>query len=161
MNKIIEIDEAIKIASKLRKQSKTIVVAGGFFDVLHLGHIKFLEKAKKEGNYLFVLLEDDAKAKKSKGKARPVNSQKDRAEILSSIQSVDYVIMLKNMTNNNLYDKILLQIRPNVIATTYGDPYVERKKTQAKLVQGKVVCVIRRISDLSTTKYIESININK
>jgi FAD synthetase len=160
MRKILSIKQAMDISKKLKNQSKTITVVGGIFDILHLGHIEFLKKAKKEGDYLFVLLEDDAKAKKIKGKTRPINSQKDRAKILSSIQSVDYVVILKNMTNNDLYDKIMLQIRPNVIAITYGDPYVEHKKRQAKLVQGKVVCVIKRIDDVSTTKYIESADLN-
>jgi FAD synthetase len=160
MNKILTIQEGAELAQKIKKQNKTIVVAGGIFDILHLGHIDFLKKAKKEGDYLFVLLEDDAKAKKIKGKTRPINTQKDRAEILSSIQSVDYVVILKNMTNDSLYDKIMLQIRPDIIAITCGDPYTEHKERQAKLIQGKVICVSKRINDLSTTKYIESIDLN-
>ncbi len=157
MNKIIKINEAIKIARRLKKQNKTIVVVGGFFDILHLGHIKFLENSKKHGDYLFLLLEDDAKAKKEKGESRPINSQKDRAKILSSLQSVDYIIMLKNMTDNLAYDKIMVKIQPTIIATTYGDPYVSHKKRQAKLIQGKVVYVIKRIGRHSTTKYIKLI----
>ncbi len=160
MRKILNIKEAIGIARKIKKQNKTIVVVGGIFDILHLGHIKFLEKSKKYGDYLFVLLEDDAKAKKEKGKNRPIHSQKDRAKILSSFQSVDYVVMLKNMTSNELYDKIMVKIMPAIIATTYGDPYVVHKKRQAKLVHGKVVYVIKRIYNQSTTKYIKLINID-
>ena len=66
MKKIINIKDAIKVSQKLRKQNKTIVLAGGFFDILHTGHIKFLEKSKKHGDYLFVLLEDDKKAREVK-----------------------------------------------------------------------------------------------
>lgn len=161
MRKILKINEAVKLAQILKKQNKTIVVAGGFFDILHLGHIKFLEKAKKYGDYLFLLLEDDVKERKEKGKDRPVNCQKARAGILSAFQSVDYIIMLKNMTNNELYDNIMIAIQPDVIATTYGDPYVGHKKRQAKLVQGKVVYVIKRINDYSTTKYMQLVNLNK
>jgi len=161
MNKIVKISEAIRITNKLRKQNKTIVVVGGFFDILHLGHIKFLEKSKRYGDYLFVLLEEDSKATKEKGEDRPINSQKDRAEILSSFQSVNYVIMLKNMTNNKRYDKLMVEMQPSVIATTSDDPYVGHKKRQAKLIQAKVIYAIKRINNHSTTKYMREIDINK
>lgn len=160
MKKILNVREAINIAKKIRDQKKTIVVVGGFFDILHLGHIKFLEKSKKYANKLFVLLEEDSKAKKEKGSNRPINSQKDRAKILSALQSVDYVVMLKNMTNDSLYDKLMIKIRPNVIATTYGDPYASHKKRQVKLINGKIVYATKRIYSHSTTKYTELINTN-
>ena len=158
MRKILNVKEAIRIAKKLRSKNKTIVLAGGFFDILHLGHIKFLEKAKKYGDYLFLLLEDDKKAKEEKGEKRPINLQKDRAKILSTLQSVDYIAMLNNMTNNDCYDKIITQIAPGIIAATNPDPYINHKKRQAKLVQGKVVYVIRRIRNYSTTKLSKQIS---
>jgi len=155
MKKILNIKDAIKVSQQLRKQNKSIVMVGGFFDILHLGHIKFLEKSKKYGDYLFVLLEEDAKAAKEKGRKRPINTQRIRAKILSSVQSVDYIIMLKNMTNNSSYDRIMIQMRPNVIATTYGDPYINHKKRQAKLIKSKIVYAIKRIDEHSTTNYIK------
>lgn len=157
MKKILNIKEAIGIAKKLHSENKSIVLAGGFFDILHLGHIKFLENSKKHGDYLFLLLEDDTKARKEKGKGRPIHSQKDRAKILSFLQSVDYIVLLTNMTNNIRYDKIIVQIKPNVIAATYGDLYVEHKKRQAKLINGKVEYVIERINKHSTSKYLKLI----
>jgi len=156
MNKILTIQQGIKAARKLKKQNKTIIIAGGFFDILHPGHIKFLEAAKKYGDYLFILLEEDTKALK-KGKGRPVNSQENRAKILSAVQNVDCIVLLKNMTNNQTYDKIIVEIHPDVIAVTFGDPNLKHKQRQAKLVQGKVVNVIRRIDNRSTTKYINLI----
>jgi len=161
MNKILTIRKGIEIAQKLKKENKTIVIVGGFFDILHLGHIKFLEEAKKYGDYLFILLEEDIKAKKEKGEKRPINPQGNRAKILSSLQNVDYIIMLKNMTSNRIYDKIMAKIRPNTIATTFGDPNVVHKIRQAESIKGKVVNVIRRIDDHSTTKYIDLINNKK
>lgn len=160
MRKILSVREAIEIAKELHRKNKSIVLAGGVFDVLHTGHIKFLENSKKYGDYLFVLLEEDSKARKVKGANRPINSQKDRAKILSTLGSVDYVILLKNMTNNTKYDRIIIRIEPSILTATCGDPYIKHKKRQAKLVQGKVVYVIKRINRHSTTKYIKSININ-
>lgn len=160
MNKILTIQQGIKIAQKFRKQNKTIVVVGGIFDILHTGHIKFLKKSKKYGNYLFVLLEENSKAAKEKGKARPINSQSDRAKILSSIESVNYVIMLKNMTNNESYDKLMVEMHPDIIATTSGDPQVGHKIRQAKLINCKVVYAIKRFDNQSTTEYIKLINLN-
>lgn len=157
MNKIITTEQAIKISKKIKAANKTIVVAGGFFDILHAGHIKFLENSKKYGDYLFVLLEDDDKARNVKGKNRPINSQRKRAIILSTLQNVDYVILLKNMTNNSQYDKIIIQIAPNVITTTDRDPYINHKKRQANLVNGKVICVIQRIYNHSTTTLAKDI----
>lgn len=157
MKKILKISEGIKLSQKFRKQNKTIVVVGGFFDILHKGHIKFLEASKKQGDYLFLLLEEDKKAIQ-KGPTRPINSQESRARILSAIQSVDYIILLNNMTNNSDYDKIITQIAPSTITTTYRDPNIKHKLRQAKLVNGKVVKVVRRIPDYSTTRLAKLIN---
>lgn len=158
MNKIITIGQAIKLGKKIKAAKKSIVVAGGVFDILHVGHVKFLENAKQYGDYLFILLEEDINVRKEKGKNRPINSQKNRAKVLSSIRSVDYVILLKNMKNNMQYDKIMLELKPDIIATTYGDPYVDHKKRQAQLINGKVAYVIKRIHNQSTSKYIDLIN---
>jgi rfaE bifunctional protein nucleotidyltransferase chain/domain len=159
MKKILTIKEAFETAKKLKNKNKTIVLTGGFFDILHLGHIKFLEKAKECGNFLFVLLEEDKKARE-KGKGRPINSQKIRAEILSALASVDYIVMLKDMTNDQAYDKILIGMHPNTISTTSGDPNIEKKQRQAKLINAKLVCVIEKINNTSTTKYIKFIDKN-
>lgn len=160
MKKIVNIEKAIKAAKKIKSKGKTIVLVGGFFDILHLGHIKFLDNAKKYGDYLFVMLEDDAKAKQIKGQGRPINPQKDRAIILEALDSIDYIILLKNMTNNSCYDKIVTQIAPSIIAATNPDLYIDHKKRQAKLVNGKVAYVIPRIRNYSTTKLSKLISKN-
>ncbi|MEK7518108.1 MAG: adenylyltransferase/cytidyltransferase family protein [Patescibacteria group bacterium] len=157
MNKILKVNEAIELAQKLRRQNKSIVLVGGFFDILHVGHIKFLQNAKKFGDYLFILLEEDKKSKRMKGRNRPINSQKDRAIILSALRDVDFIILLKKMTNSDIYDNIISQISPGVIATTYPDPKVKHKIRQAKLVNGRVEYVIKRISKYSTTRVVNLI----
>lgn len=152
MNKILTIKKAIKISKELKKQGKTIVLAGGCFDILHIGHIKFLEEARKKGDFLFVLLESDEKVKKLKGKGRPVNSQQDRASILTSLNQVDYIITLPWLKTDSKYEEVVMKIKPAIIAITKGDLYREQKERQAKLVKAKVISVIKRIPNKSTSR---------
>ena len=151
MNKIVKIEKAIKISQQLQKQKKSIVLSGGCFDILHIGHIKFLENAKKEGDVLFVLLENDDSVKKLKGKNRPINNQENRAIVLSALRSVDFIIMLTKIMKNDDYDKLILQIQPKVIAATNPDPHIEHKKRQAKIVNARVAYVTKKLYHQSTT----------
>ena len=155
MGKILNIDQAVKISKKLRERGRTIVLAGGCFDILHIGHIDFLNEAKKRGDVLFVLLESDEIIRKIKGNNRPINTQVDRARILSALLSVDYVIILPQFTKDKEYDDIVTRIKPDIIATTEGDKYREHKERQAKLTGARVVDVVKNISNKSTTKLIK------
>lgn len=154
MKKILNIEQAVKISNKLKNEKKGIVLAGGAFDILHLGHVRFLEKAKQEGDFLFVLLESDKSVRKIKGKKRPINIQADRAEVLAALYSVDFIVKLKGVLKDQGYDKIVRQISPNVLATTGIDSYIFHKIRQAKLVKAKVKIVTRRIKNKSTTKIL-------
>jgi len=152
MDKIISINQATKLSQKLRSQGKKIVLVGGCFDILHIGHVKFLEKAKQQGDILFVLLENDYNVRKLKGRNRPINTQKNRAMVLSALTSVDYVVQLPNLKNDTDYDKVVSQIRPSIIATTTKDPNILHKIRQANQVKAKVVYVLQKISNQSTTR---------
>ena len=152
MNKIVTPEQAIKIRKKIRTSGKTIVVAGGIFDILHLGHIRFLQKAKKHGDFLFVLLESDENAKRKKGNNRPIHTQKYRAFVLSSLEAIDYVITLPEMTKNSQYDRLINQLAPNVIAATKGDRENQHKERQAEIIGSKVEYVVGRIENQSTTR---------
>ena len=79
MNKIINVNDAIELAQKLNKENKKIVITGGCFDILHIGHIKLFDESKKKGDFLFVLLENDNSVRKLKGEGRPINPQIERA----------------------------------------------------------------------------------
>lgn len=158
MKKILNIGEAVEIAKELRNKGKSIILSGGCFDILHIGHLIFLENAKKQGDVLFVLLESDAAIKKLKGKNRPINTQKDRASLLEALKIVDYVILLPNLIANEKYDEIITQIKPSIIAVTKGDPSIHHKERQAKKVNGKIVVVTEMIQDQSTTRLAELIS---
>ncbi len=152
MNRIINTEKAIKISKKLKREGRRLVLGGGCFDILHLGHIKFLTAAKKKGDVLFILLENDKNVEKFKGKDRPINSQAERAMVLSSLRSVDYVIILGEMKTNSDYDKLIINLKPDIIATTKKSKQIIHNTRQAKLVDAELALVINRISNKSTTR---------
>ncbi len=128
-----------------------IVVVGGCFDVLHIGHIAYLEKAKSLGDIVIVLLESDERIKKIKGNTRPFNTQHNRAIILAALRSVDYIVELSETMDNSAYDRLISLIKPAIIAITTGDPNRQHKDRQALQVGAKVVEVIDRLTDHSTS----------
>lgn len=132
---------------------RNIVVVGGCLDILHIGHIKFLKKAKKFGDYLIILLESDSNIKRLKGPGRPFHNQKERKETLESLRFIDKVIILPNIVNDKVYSRIIKRIKPKVIATTVGDPIIDKKLIQAKSV-GAVLKVIKKYKSHSTSKII-------
>lgn len=132
-----------------------VVLAGGCFDVIHLAHIKFLKLAKEKGQFLVLLLESDENIRQMKGKDRPVNNQIARAENLSKLETVDYIILLKKPTSSNYYENIVKSIQPDIIAVTKGDPMLSVKKLQAEEVNGKVIEVMERNKEFSSTKLIQ------
>ncbi|MCT7445344.1 D-glycero-beta-D-manno-heptose-7-phosphate kinase [Aliarcobacter cryaerophilus] len=104
-------DEIKTLASKLHSQGKKIVFTNGCFDILHVGHVKYLEVAKSYGDVLILGLNADSSVRKLKGPTRPINTQDDRAYILASLESVDYVVIFEEETP---YELIKL-IKPHVL----------------------------------------------
>ena len=140
------------------QDGNSIVLVGGCFDILHLGHVVFLEKAKKMGDILVVLLEHDQNVTQKKGLKRPFNSQKDRAKVLAALKAVDLIVMLPLMKNDSQYDEIVKLIRPRVIAVTKGDTNLHHKKRSAKMIEAKVKVVTKRVKEHSSsnlTKFIQ------
>ncbi len=154
MKSILSTGEGIKISKNLKNQGKTIVLVGGCFDILHLGHITFLEKSKKLGDYLIVLLESDEFIKKTKGKSRPIHTQLERAKMLLALKAVDFVISLSMMENNEEYDNLIMNLRPDIIATTQPDPNMNHKKRAANLSGAKLVFATKALREYSTSKLL-------
>lgn len=152
MNKILKIGQAIILARMLRQQKKKIVLVGGCFDILHVGHVSFLENAKKQGDILFVLLEHDASVRTLKGSDRPINTQENRARVLSTLLMVDVIVLLPKKMDDASYDSLTQQIKPAIIAITKHDQFKEHKERQAKKIGAKVAEVINLIADTSTSK---------
>lgn len=134
------------------------ILVGGCFDVLHIGHVKFLKRAKSFGDYLIILLESDENIKRLKGKSRPFHNQKERKEILESLKFVDKVIVLPNIVNHESYNKIIKKIKPEVIAITEGDPIKDKKLAQAKSVGAKLK-IIKKYKSHSTSKILHKFDL--
>ncbi len=158
MAKIVSLQEITFVINSLRKNN-SIVLVGGCFDILHIGHIKFLEEANKMENVLMVLLESDAKVKKLKGKNRPYFTQKDRAGVLASVNTIDYVILLPPLNTDEDYNNLILQIRPKVIAVTANDPLISKKEKQAKAVGGEIR-IIPYLATLSSSRLAKLLGID-
>jgi len=101
--------------------AKKVVLVGGCFDILHYGHISFLKKAKKLGNYLVVALESDENTMKLKGPSRPIHNQNQRKKMLESLRFVNKVIALPPMKSDSDYEKLVRKVNPDIIAITQGD----------------------------------------
>jgi rfaE bifunctional protein nucleotidyltransferase chain/domain len=152
--RVLTLKETLTFIKKLKGGGKTIVLVGGCFDILHLGHLKFLEAAKQQGNILIVALENDENIKRLKGKDRPVNKEKFRAQKLIETGLVDWVIILPVLQTADSYLKMVQDIKPDVIAITRNDPQKQNKKNQARLVGAKVVSVISHLKGFSTSRLL-------
>ena len=128
MGQVVNEQELKKIISDLKKENKKSVFTNGCFDILHVGHVKYLRASKKYGDSLIVGLNSDSSVKKIKGETRPVNNEKDRAEVLSELNCVDYVIIFDEQSPAELMDRI----KPDVY--TKGADYTLETLPEAPVV---------------------------
>ena len=136
-----------------------IVLTGGCFDILHLGHVRYLSEAKQMGDYLVVLLESDVKVKELKGGNRPIFIQAERAEMLSALGCVDLVVLLPAMEDDSDYLSLMRTIKPDIIAVTKNDPHIEKRKDQAKQIGGELR-VIPVAGTLSTSQLARALGVD-
>jgi len=110
-NKIRSQASLSKTLAALRAKKKKIVFTNGCFDILHLGHVRYLEKARSLGDVLVVGLNSDASVRAIKGPSRPLNRQRDRAIVLASLFFVDYVTIFNDATP----EKLILKLKPDIL----------------------------------------------
>ena len=146
-------EEIKDLVKDLKKRNKKIVFTNGCFDILHVGHVKYLEEAKSYGDILILGLNADSSVRKLKGPTRPVNTQDDRAYILASLESVDYVVIFDEETP---YDLIKI-VQPNVLVK--GGDY------EGKDVVGQDIAdelkLVKFVDGKSTTETIKRIQSNE
>ncbi len=145
--RILSKTKIAKRVERLKKRGKKIVFTNGCFDILHLGHVKYLEKAKSFGDILIVGLNSDSSVKRLKGESRPINPEYDRAYLLASLQCVDYVVIFEEDTPLDL----IRAVEPDTLVK--GGDY--RGKEVVGSSVAKEVKLVDFVEGKSTTSIIE------
>ena len=110
MGHIVTLEDLDRIVADVRAAGRTVALANGVFDLLHVGHIRYLEAAAREADCLVVAVNDDEAVRALKGKGRPMMAQADRAELIAALRAVDYVVIFSGRTVVDL----LLRYKPDV-----------------------------------------------
>ena len=143
--------EIDSIALDFHIHGRKVVFTNGCFDIIHAGHVKYLAEAKKLGDVLFLGLNSDQSVRRLKGDSRPINSEADRASVLSALRSIDYVVVFGEDTPEN----IIRTIRPDVLVK--GGDYKPADIVGYDIVTARegIVVTVPYIEGFSTTNIIE------
>ena len=139
-----------EIVTTLKAEGKKIVFTNGCFDILHVGHVRYLNEAKALGDNLILGLNSDSSVKSLKGSDRPINNESDRAEVLSALKAIDYVVIFDEKTAEN----IVGEVKPDIYAK--GGDYSIDTLPEAKIVAehgGKTV-LLQLVDGKSSTNII-------
>jgi len=130
-HKILDRPALLKRLAEDRSQGRRIVLANGCFDILHVGHVRYLEGARREGEVLVVAVNSDASERRIKGEGRPVLPEQARAELVAALAAVDYVVLFDEPD----VEALLEAIRPDVHAkgTDYTADTVPEREVAARL----------------------------
>ena len=151
--KISNLSTLKKIISRLKKAGKKVVFTNGCFDLLHYGHVKYLQDARRKGDILVVAVNSDSSVRKIKGKKRPIVNEKDRLGIIAALQSVDYAVLFKEKTPL----KVIKLLKPDILVK--GADWDKNNIVGADYVAGTGgrVSTIKLIKGRSTTNLIKKI----
>lgn len=147
-------DDLSALADQYRKQKKTIVLTQGTFDMLHIGHGRYLHKAKKHGDILLVGVDSDAKVKQRKGPDRPVVPEQERLEMLTYLKSVDHVVL--KPVDAPKWD-LIKKVKPDVLIAT-KETYSQKSLNELENFCGTVV-VLDPMATTSTSAKIRLVQI--
>ena len=153
MNKHFELKNLVEELNPLRRAGKRVVFTNGCFDILHAGHVRYLQAARSQGDILVVGLNSDASVRIIKDPNRPITNQNQRAEVLAGLWCVDYITIFDEPDPLQL----ILAIKPDVLVK--GADWKEKDIIGADVVKangGKVVRV-EMVADISTSIIIERI----
>ena len=151
--KIVTLNRLIRIVEKLKKQGKKIVTTNGVFDILHLGHVKYLEQAKRLGDVLIVGVNSDSSVRHIKGDKRPINNKKSRIGVIAGLESVDFAFLF----NEKDPRKWIGKIKPD--AHVKAGDYEIGKIIERDVVEkngGKII-IAKVLKGYSTTGLIDKI----
>ncbi|MSO55848.1 MAG: D-glycero-beta-D-manno-heptose 1-phosphate adenylyltransferase [Acidobacteria bacterium] len=134
--KVLSQPEAVAFVEHLRHDGRTVVFTNGVFDLLHLGHIRYLQDARREGDALVVGVNSDRSVKAIKGPARPVNTERERAEVVAALSCVDAVVVF----DEDDPQQVITRLQPDVLvkgADWPADRIIGRETVEAR--GGRVV----------------------
>ena len=142
-----------KFCEILRQGGQKVVFTNGCFDILHAGHVTYLEAAKAQGDVLVLGLNTDESVRRLKGPERPINSELDRARVVGALKAVDYVVLFGEQTA----EAVIAEVKPDVYVK--GGDYTLDTLPEAKIVQsyGGKVAFIDMVEGCSTTNIINKI----
>ena len=137
----------------LKSENKKVVFTNGCFDILHVGHLRYLNEAKKQGDVLIIGVNSDASVKRLKGESRPINNQFDRAEILSGLKAVDYTVIFEEDTP----EELIATLKPSIHVK--GGDYKKEDLPETKIVEsyGGEVRILSFVEGKSTTNIVKKI----
>jgi rfaE bifunctional protein nucleotidyltransferase chain/domain len=152
-NKIKNLDQARRLVADWKSKGNKVVFTNGCFDLLHLGHVDYLEKARALGDKLVLGLNTDDSVSRFKGPQRPIQDQNSRAHVLAALQFIDMVVFFNEDTPLNLISEVL----PDVLVK--GSDYLAENIVGADVVKkaGGVVKTIEFVPGYSTTRIVEKI----
>ncbi len=152
-DKVKSLEELKTIVSIAKSQGKRVVTTNGCFDILHLGHIRYLKSAKKLGDILIVAINSDDSVRAIKGDKRPLVTQNDRAEILSALECVDYVLIFNELDPI----RFLTELRPDIHVK--GGDYTPDRVVERQTVEdiGAKLYLIPGADGKSTSNLIDLI----
>jgi len=153
MAKLKTLKEIKGARNNLKRKKKKVVFTNGCFDILHYGHVRYLEECKRLGNTLVVGLNSDSSVRKIKGKGRPITPQKERASILCALECVDYAVIF----NESTPDKLIKIISPDILAK--GGDWEKEDIVGGSFVKarGGRVVTIPFVKGYSTTRILKRI----
>lgn len=152
-SKVKALSQLQELVRRAKSAGRTVVFANGCFDLIHVGHIRYLQSARACGDMLIVGINSDTSVSTLKGAGRPLQSQSERAEILASLECVDYVVVFDSPT----VDSFLLELRPDIHAK--GSDYTSESVPERSTVEsyGGQVAIVGDRKDHSTRDLIKSI----
>ena len=152
-SKMVNRAEAAQILSRIRKKGSRVVLTNGCFDLLHVGHIRYLIGAREQGEYLLVAVNSDSSVRKLKGSERPIVPERERVEIVGALECVDWVVLFEEPT----VDRLLEELRPDVHAK--GTDYTERTVPELDTVRsyGGRVAIVGDPKDHSSGDLIQRV----
>jgi D-beta-D-heptose 7-phosphate kinase/D-beta-D-heptose 1-phosphate adenosyltransferase len=107
IEKILSQDELLRVRQGLRAQGKSLVFTNGVFDLLHVGHVRYLAEARSLGGALVVAINSDRTVRELKGEGRPIVNEQERAEVLAALRQVDFVTIFDDVSPRSLIAKLL------------------------------------------------------